>query len=141
MRPRRSSGVVVRPLNFAVRRLRPVPSPYLIAYFAAAAMGLVYLVLLHFLFERLASRHVSTWEGLGSPAFFSSMNFGTVFRVLRFLLRRDYLGLNDPVAARLASSALVLLIAVVLICTYVQVVFYANGGRWPQPSNNRWRGP
>jgi hypothetical protein len=69
------------------------------------------------------------------------MNFRALIRVLRFLFRRDYRELNDPVVARLASSALVLLIAVVLVCTYLQVVFYANGGRWPQPSNNRWRGP
>ena len=118
-----------------------MPSLYTVAYIAAGALGLVYLLLLHLLFERLASRHASTWQDIGSPQFFSNLQLRTIFRVFRFLARRDYLELNDPVATWLALSASVLLIVVVVGYAYLQVVFYANGGRWPQPSNNRWRVP
>jgi hypothetical protein len=131
VRLRRLVGASVRPLNFTVRRLLAVPSPYVIAYFAAGAMGLVYLVLLHLLFERLESRHASTWQALGCPEFFSNLRFETGLRVVRFLARRDYLELNDPVATWLGLGASVLLLVVVLVCGYLQVVFYWNGYRWP----------
>ena len=108
-----------------------MPLPYAAACIAGAALGLAYLVVMHFLFERLASRHASTWEDIGSPEFLSSLQFTTMFRVLRFLARRDYLELNDPVAARLALSASVLLIVILLVCAYLQVVFYENALQWP----------
>jgi len=108
-----------------------MPLPYAAACIAIAALGLAYLMVMHFLFERLASRHASTWEDIGSPEFLSSLHFTTMLRVLRFLVRRDYLELNDAVATRLALSASVLLIAIVVVCVYLQVVFYDNGLRWP----------
>jgi len=108
-----------------------VASPYVIAYLAAGVVALLYLVLLHLLFERLASHHASTWQALGRPEFFSNLRFGTGLRVLRFLARRDYLELRDPVATCLALSASALLVLVVLVCGYLQVVFYRNGYRWP----------
>ena len=108
-----------------------MPLLYAAACIAIAALGLAYLMVMHFLFVRLASRHASTWEDIGSPEFLSSLHFTTMLRVLRFLARRDYLELNDVVATRLAFSASVLLIAIVVICVYLQVVFYDNGLRWP----------
>jgi hypothetical protein len=108
-----------------------MPFPYAIACIAAAALVLAYLVVMHFLFERLASRHASTWEDIGSPEGLSSLHFTTMLRVLRFLARRDYLELNDPVTTRLALSASIVLIAIVVVCAYLQVVFYENGLRWP----------
>jgi hypothetical protein len=108
-----------------------MPLPYAAAYIAAAGLVLAYLLVMHFLFARLASRHASTWEEIGSPEFLSSLHFATMLRVLRFLARRDYLKLNDPVAARLALSASVLLIVIVVACVYLQSVFYENGLRWP----------
>ena len=128
--PSALSAVVVRPLNFTVRRLLAVPSPYVIAYFAAGAMGLLYLVLLHLLFERLESRHASTWQALGRPEFFN-VRLETGPRVLRFLARREYLELNDPVATWLGLGASLLLLVVVLVCGYLQMIFYRNGYRWP----------
>ena len=131
MRPRRQSGASGRPLSFTVRRLAPMPSPYVIAYIAAGALALLCLVLLHFLFERLASRHASTWESLGSPEFFSRVPPATGWNVLRFLGRREYLSLKDPTTTALALGASALLIVVLLVSLYLQAVFFRNGGRWP----------
>ncbi len=108
-----------------------MPLPYAAACIAAAALALAYLVVMHYLFERLASRHASTWEDIGSPEFLSSLHFTTMLNVLRFLARRDYLELNDPVTTRLALSASVLLVVIVVGCVYLQAVFYENGLRWP----------
>jgi hypothetical protein len=108
-----------------------MPLRYAVAYIAAAALGLAYLAVMHFLFKRLASHHASMWEDIGSPEFFSSLHFTTMLSVLGFLARRDYLELNDPVATRLALSASFLLIVIAAICAYLQVVFYENGVRWP----------
>ena len=108
-----------------------MPLPYAAACIAAAALGLGYLLVMHLLFERLASHHASIWEDMGSPGSLSSLHFTTMFRVLRFLAKRDYLELNDTVATRLALSASVLLIVIVVVCAYLQVVFYENGLRWP----------
>lgn len=116
-----------------------MPLPYAAACIAAAALGLAYLLVMHFLFERLASHHAPTWKDIGSPQFLSSLHFTTMLSMLRFLARRDYLELNDPVATRLALIASALVIAIVAICAYLQVVFYENGLRWP--SNTRWSGP
>jgi hypothetical protein len=108
-----------------------MPLRYAVAYIAAAALGLAYLAVMHFLFKRLASQHASTWEDIGSPEFFSSLHFTTMLRVLGFLARRDYLELNDPVATPLALSASFLLIVIAIVFVYLQVVFYVNGVRWP----------
>jgi hypothetical protein len=108
-----------------------MPLRYAVAYIAAAALGLAYLAVMHFLFKRLASHHASTWEDIGSPEFFASLHFTTMLRVLGFLARKDYLELNDPVATRLALSASFLLIVIAVGCAYLQVVFYVNGLRWP----------
>jgi hypothetical protein len=54
-----------------------------------------------------------------------------MLRIIGFLARKDYLELNDPVATRLALSALFLLIVIAVGCAYLQVVFYVNGLRWP----------
>lgn len=108
-----------------------MPLSYAAAWIALAGLGLAYLLVMHLLFERLASRHASAWEAIGSPGFLSSLHFTTMLTVLPFLARRDYLGLNDPVATRLALSASVLLIVIVAVCIYLQVVFYQNGLRWP----------
>jgi len=123
--------LLVWPCTFTTRDDLPMPLPYVAACIAAAALGLAYLLVMHFLFERLASRHASTWVEIGSPEFFSSLHFATVLRVVRFLARMDYLALNDPVATRLALSASVLLIVIVVVCVYLQLVFYENGARWP----------
>jgi hypothetical protein len=108
-----------------------MPLPYAAACIAAAALGLAYLLVMHFFFQRLASHHALMWKEIGSPGILSSLHFATMLRVLRFLSRRDYLELNDPVATRLALSASVLLIVIAVICVYLQVVFYDNGLRWP----------
>jgi hypothetical protein len=108
-----------------------MPLPYAAACIAVAALGLAYLLVMHFLFARLASHHVATWEEMGSPDFLSSLHFRTMLRVFGFLASRDYLELNDPVATRLALSASALLIAIVVVCVYLQLVFYENGLRWP----------
>ena len=108
-----------------------MPLRYAVAYIAAAVLGLAYLAVMHFLFKRLASHHASTWEDIGSPEFFASLHFTTMLRVLGFLVRKDYLELNDPVATRLALGASFLLIAIAVGCAYLQVVFYLNGLRWP----------
>jgi hypothetical protein len=107
-----------------------MPLPYA-ACIVAAALGLAYLLVMHLLFERLASHHTSGWEDIGSPESLSSLHFRTMLRVLGFLARRDYLEFNDPITTRLAVSAKVLLIAIVVLCVYLQVVFYDNGLRWP----------
>jgi len=108
-----------------------MPSLYLIAYLAVGALGLVSLVILHFLFERLASRHATTWKDLGSPEFFSSMHPVTLWKVLRFLGARHYRSLSDSVTTWLAASASALLFVVVLVSVYLQIVFFMAGGRWP----------
>jgi len=108
-----------------------MPFAYAAACIAVAALGLAYLLVMHLLFERLASLHAATWEEIGSPAFFSSMHLSTMLRVLRFLARMDYLALNDRVATRLALSASILLIVIVVVGVYLQLVFYENGARWP----------
>jgi hypothetical protein len=108
-----------------------MPLPYAAACIAVIALGLAYLFVMHFLFERLASRHASTWKEIGSPEFLSSLHFATMLRVLAFLARRDYLELDDPVATCLAFGASVLLIVMAVVCAYLQVVFYENGLRWP----------
>jgi len=108
-----------------------MPLPYAAACIAAAALGLAYLLVMHFLFVRLALRHASTWEEIGSPEFLASLHFAKMLTVLRFLARREYLELNDPVVTRLALSASVLLIVIVVVCVYLQVIFYENGLRWP----------
>src|SRR5579863_1955507 len=105
--------------------------PDVAACIVAAALGLAYLLVMHFLFERLASRHASSWEAIGSPESLSSLHFTTMLLVLRFLARSDYRQFDDPVATRLAVGAKVLLIAIVVFCVYLQVVFYDNGLRWP----------
>ncbi len=108
-----------------------MPLRYAVAFVAATALALAYLVVMHFLFKRLASHHASAWEDIGSPEFLSSLHFTTMLRVLGFLARRDYLELNDPVATRLALSASFLLIVIAGVCIYLQVVFYVNALRWP----------
>lgn len=108
-----------------------MPLPYAAACIAAAGLALAYMLVMHFLFARLASRHAATWEEIGSPQFLSGLHLATMLRVLRFLARRDYVELNDPVAARLALGASVLLVVIVVVCVYLQVVFYENGLRWP----------
>ncbi len=108
-----------------------MPLLYALACIAIAALGLAYLLVMYFLFARLASRHAPTWEKIGSPEFFSSLHFATMLAVVGFLARRDYLELHDPVAARLGLSASLLLIVILAVCVYLQVVFYENGLRWP----------
>jgi hypothetical protein len=111
-----------------------MPLRYAVACIAAAALGLAYLAVMHFLFKRLASHHASTWEDIGSPEFFASLHFTTMLRVLGFLARRNYLELHDPIATRLALSASFLLIVIAAGCAFLQVVFYVNGLRWPLTS-------
>ncbi len=108
-----------------------MPLPYAAGCIAAVALGLGYVLVMHFLFERLASHHASTWEDIGSPGSLSSLHFTTMLKVLRFLVRRDYLQLNDLVATRLALLGSILLAVIVVVCAYMQVVFYDNGLRWP----------
>jgi hypothetical protein len=108
-----------------------VPSPYVIAYLGAGALGLVYLVILHFMFERLASHHPNEWERLGCPEFFSNLQLGTLWRVLRFLGSGGHRSLNDPLLTALARSSLIVLMVVMGVSIYLQVVFIENGDRWP----------
>jgi hypothetical protein len=108
-----------------------MPLRYAVACIAAAALGLAYLAVMHFLFKRLASHHASTWKDIGSPEYFASLHFTAMLRVLGFLARRNYLELNDPVATRLALSASFLLIVIAVGSAFLQVVFYVNGLRWP----------
>src|SRR5579872_382266 len=108
-----------------------MPLRYAIACIAAGALGLAYLAVMHLLFKRLASHHASTWHDLGSPEFFASLHLTTMLKVIGFLARKDYIELNDPVAARLAVGASLLLILIALGCAYLQVVFFVNGLRWP----------
>jgi len=108
-----------------------MPLPYAAACIAAAALVVGYLLVMHCLFERLASHHVSTWKDIGSPGSLSSLHLATMFKVLRFLANRDYLELNDLAITRLAWIASILLILGVVLCVYLQLVFYENGLRWP----------
>jgi len=108
-----------------------MPLSYAVACIFASALGLAYLLVMHFLFARLASRHASTWEDFGKPEFLSSLHLATMLRVLRFLATRGYVELNDPIAARLGLTASVLVIVIAATCAYLQVVFYENGLRWP----------
>ena len=106
-------------------------SPYVIAYFAIAVMGVVYLVVLHLLFERLASRHNSTWQALGSPRFFSSLRLDALGKLARFVARGEYRPLQDSALKWLCVGAVVLLAVCVLGSLFLQAVFYRSGGHWP----------
>ncbi len=108
-----------------------MPLPYAAACIAFAALAVAYLLVMHFLFERLASHHGSMWKEIGSPGSLSSLHLATMFKVFRFLARRQYLELNDLVITRWAWIALVLLILGAIVCVYLQLVFYENGLRWP----------
>jgi len=106
-------------------------SPYVIAYVAIGLLGLIYLALLHFLFERLASHHSSTWQTLGSPQFFSNLQLGTLGKVIRFVARGEYRLLQDATLNLLCVSAAVLLAVCIVGSFCLQFVFYRGGGRFP----------
>jgi hypothetical protein len=84
--------------------------------------------MLSILCKRLADRHVVTWEHLGRPALLGG-GAGSTLKVLRFLWRREYLVLEDPVVTRLAQMVSVLVVAVVAVSLTLQVIFYVHGGR------------
>ena len=108
-----------------------MPSSYVIAYVTTGALTLAFFAVLYILFGRLASRHASTWEALGSPEFFTKPQPGTAWKVLRFFGKSEYLSLNDSVTRALAICASGLFILVLVVSLYLQVVFFTHGGRWP----------
>jgi hypothetical protein len=80
-------------------------------YIVGAVLTIAYLVVLHLLFERLADRHLPTWELLGSPRSFSGYTLGNFGRIVRFVWRRQFLALNDPLVSALSIAAFLLLVA------------------------------
>lgn len=57
--------------------------------------------------RNLERRHPATWHDLGAPTLFFNNSLRNNFRVLRFLLRKQYLPLKDDLVARQAMRVLV----------------------------------
>jgi hypothetical protein len=100
-------------------------SPFAITYIAVAVVTVAYLTTMHFLFERLMWQHSSVWEALGQPALFKRA--GNPWQLMRFLVKREYLGLNDPVVTRLTILGSLLLV-MALAGMALQFVFYNGVG-------------
>lgn len=111
-----------------------MPTPFLTAYLVGAFLALACLVVMHFLYERLMWQHSTKWEELGRPAFFSGLGILATFRVYRFLAKREYRELNDPVLSRLSLGVIVLLVVAVLAPVAVKAAFYFRDGVWPSPA-------
>ena len=123
VRPRRSSGVVVRPLNFTVRhrRISPVLFEMLVAAFVAAGLT---AVLGNVLVYILLSRR-------GVPINF--MWSGTPFYLYKLCVHAQ-----PPVPPSLCRLALVTNVAFIAAFVLGFLLFANNVSPM---SNNRWRGP
>jgi len=99
-------------------------------YVVGAVVTVAYLVVLHLLFERLADRHLPTWELLGSPRSFSGYTLGNFGRLVRFVWRRQFLALNDPVVNVLSvTTALLFVVGLV-----ISLALWFNAGGVPTPA-------
>jgi len=104
-------------------------SAFTTVFVALGVISLVYLALVHVLFQRLASKHMRTWESLGSPTLFGPFGIGSTLKVMRFLLRGEYASLDDIVVTRLARVSTAILIIGVVVSLTLQVIFYSHGSR------------
>ena len=111
-----------------------MPTPFATAYLVGALLALICLVVMHFLYERLMWQHGAKWEEIGRPAFFSGLGIQTTFRVYRFLAKREYRELNDPVLTRLSLGVMILLVVAVLTPIALKTVFNFRDGVWPSPA-------
>jgi hypothetical protein len=102
-------------------------STFLTVFISVGVISVAYLVVLHFLYERLAENHIATYNSLGSPMFFSNLGVSAGLKVLRFLILRRYRRMNDVVVVRLADTALGLLVISVLGSIALNIMFSLNG--------------
>ena len=98
-------------------------------YVGGAVVTVAYLTVLHFLLERLADRHLPTWELLGSPRSFSGYTLANFGRLVRFVWRRQSLALNDPVVSALSVGSFFLLVVGLAFSLFLFV--YAGGAHAP----------
>jgi hypothetical protein len=94
--------------------------------FAIQAMGTVtYLLLIGRLFNRLKAEHAVVYESLGRPSLFLNNSIQNNMRVLRWLLRKEFEGLTDPVTT--SSAKVVRLLLAVLSANFAALlaVFFA----------------
>jgi len=68
---------------------------YLIFYILAACVMFGFFLHYRFL-QTLKSKYPQVWLALGSPSLFLNNSIKNNLSVLRFLNRKEYLGLNDP---------------------------------------------
>lgn len=62
------------------------------------------------LFKMLETRHPVKFNAMGRPSLVMNNNLSNNISFMRFLLKREYVELNDPVVSRLSSVMLVYLI-------------------------------
>jgi hypothetical protein len=75
---------------------------------------LVFLVMIGGLFSTLRLSHTSTWDSLGKPSLLFNNTVRNNMLVLRWLWKRGYVNLEDPIATRRASTARTLLLLLLL---------------------------
>jgi len=103
--------------------LGPMEERLFIALFAVLfCMVLVWFALVALLFAALRARHSPTYMALGRSSLFAN-TVNTSFQLLRFLLQRNYRGLNDPPLQRLCNFMVAFLFAYVVLFFGALVLF------------------
>ena len=84
-------------------------------FWVVAILGLSWVVMMYFVFERMKWRHPEQYEALGEPDLFWNNSMKSSTAALRFLVRRDHKGLNDRGFSLLCDSTLLVLAAFAVV--------------------------
>ncbi|WP_233841703.1 hypothetical protein [Dyella sp. 2HG41-7] len=72
-----------------------MPFTYDALFYVLFAMAITWLVLVWFLFRRLAASHAIKYAEMGKPSLFLNNNMRTTIRTLKFLFTREPESLGD----------------------------------------------
>lgn len=97
--------------------------PILVVFPVLVGMVLVWFVLIHSLFRRLAKFHARKYEAMGRPTLFLRNNIATTWATLKFLVRREHSTLGDQSLSKLADFMLVFLVVYLVLFTGLATLF------------------
>ncbi len=86
-----------------------------ILFFILFGMVLVWFVLVKLLFNRLAAAHPKKYETMGRPSLFLRNSPSGVWAMLKFLVRREHLGLGDNYLSKLSDCMLIFFVAYLVL--------------------------
>lgn len=89
------------------------------------AITVIYLATISYFFQHLKKYHEPVWNELGRPHLFLNNSLLNNWLVLKFLVLRRYVRLNDPRARLLGNIVLTLL----LVCSLGYLILFTSPTR------------